>query len=141
MCFGGVVPVPVVAAKLVLIAKNCPPVRVPPAAAALAVPARLLSLCLAKPRDGMLIVATRVRLPQLRRSEIEYYSMLAKVNVVPYNGNNIDMGTAVGKFYRVSAMTIIDAGECAPCVMLRRACCAAPCCAWERVPEGGRVVA
>ena len=37
--------------------------------------------------------------------------MLAKVNVVPYNGNNIDMGTAVGKFYRVSAMTIIDAGD------------------------------
>ena len=53
----------------------------------------------------------RVCLSQLRRSEIEYYSMLAKVNVVPYNGNNIDMGTAVGKFYRVSAMTIIDAGD------------------------------
>ena len=47
---------------------------------------------------------------QLRKSEIEYYCMLAKVMVVPYNGNNIDMGTAVGKFYRVSAMTIIDAG-------------------------------
>ena len=44
--------------------------------------------------------------------------MLAKVNVVPYNGNNIDMGTAVGKFYRVSAMTIIDAGECAPCALI-----------------------
>ena len=48
---------------------------------------------------------------QLRKSEIEYYCMLAKVMVVPYNGNNIDMGTAVGKFYRVSAMTIIDAGD------------------------------
>eukprot|EP01048_Picozoa_sp_COSAG05_P012811 COSAG05_NODE_1313_length_5213_cov_6.108135_3_plen_55_part_00 len=37
--------------------------------------------------------------------------MLAKVMVVPYNGNNIDMGTAVGKFFRVSVMTIIDAGD------------------------------
>ena len=116
-CLGGVVAVPVLAAKLVVIAKNCPPVRAPPAAATHARP----TPCPAKPpQEGMLTVATCVRLPQLRRSEIEYYSMLAKVNVVPYNGNNIDMGTAVGKFYRVSAMTIIDAGECAPCVMLRR---------------------
>ena len=37
--------------------------------------------------------------------------MLAKVLVVPYNGNNIDMGTAVGKFFRVSAMAILDAGD------------------------------
>ena len=49
--------------------------------------------------------------PQLRKSEIEYYCMLAKVLVVPYNGNNIDMGTAVGKFFRVSAMAILDAGD------------------------------
>jgi large subunit ribosomal protein L30e len=49
--------------------------------------------------------------PPLRKSELEYYCMLAKVMVVPYNGNNIDMGTAVGKFFRVSVMTIIDAGD------------------------------
>lgn len=48
---------------------------------------------------------------QLRKSEIEYYCMLAKVMVVPYNGNNIDMGTAVGKFFRVSVMSILDAGD------------------------------
>ena len=36
--------------------------------------------------------------------------MLAKVMVVPYNGNNTDMGTAVGQFFRVSAMTILDPG-------------------------------
>ena len=49
-------------------------------------------------------------LVQLRKSEIEYYCMLAKVMVVPYNGNNTDMGTAVGQFFRVSAMTILDPG-------------------------------
>lgn len=53
----------------------------------------------------------RMCLLQLRKSEIEYYCMLAKVMVVPYNGNNIDMGTAVGKFFRVSVMSILDAGD------------------------------
>lgn len=62
------------------------------------------------PRRPVLTVHAPVLVSQLRKSEIEYYCMLAKVMVVPYNGNNIDMGTAVGKFYRVSAMTIIDAG-------------------------------
>jgi ribosomal protein L30E len=125
----------VLAAKLVLIAKNCPPVREPPAAARAAGPR---SLPPDRCGNGTLAAhrATRFRLSQLRRSEIEYYSMLAKVNVVPYNGNNIDMGTAVGKFYRVSAMTIIDAGECAPCVLPVGA--SAVQCLWGEVRQGGR---
>ena len=49
--------------------------------------------------------------PPLRKSEIEYYCMLAKVQVVSYNGNNVEMGTAVGKYFRVSAMAILDAGD------------------------------
>jgi large subunit ribosomal protein L30e len=39
--------------------------------------------------------------PPLRKSEIEYYAMLAKVGVHHYNGNNVDLGTACGKYYRV----------------------------------------
>ena len=42
--------------------------------------------------------------PQLRRSEIEYYAMLAKTGVHHYKGDNIELGTACGKlfeFYRV----------------------------------------
>ncbi|KAK4341416.1 hypothetical protein RND71_039917 [Anisodus tanguticus] len=39
--------------------------------------------------------------PPLRKSEIEYYSMLAKVGVHHFNGNNVDLGTACGKFHRV----------------------------------------
>merc|ERR1711893_328372 len=40
--------------------------------------------------------------PQLRKSEIEYYAMLSKTGVHQYVGNNIELGTACGKFYRCS---------------------------------------
>ena len=35
--------------------------------------------------------------PQLRRSEIEYYAMLAKTGVHHYKGDNIELGTACGE--------------------------------------------
>ena len=37
--------------------------------------------------------------------------MLAKCGVHHYNGNNNDLGTACGKFFRVSCLTITDAGD------------------------------
>merc|ERR1719181_142846 len=40
--------------------------------------------------------------PNLRKSEIEYYAMLAK---------NTGLGTACGKFFRVSAVSITDPGD------------------------------
>lgn len=49
--------------------------------------------------------------PPLRKSEIEYYAMLAKCQVHHYNGNNTDLGTACGKFYRVSMASVLDAGD------------------------------
>ncbi|KAF3637407.1 60S ribosomal protein L30 [Capsicum annuum] len=48
--------------------------------------------------------------PPIRKSEIEYYAMLAKVGVHHYNGNNVDLGTACGKYYRVCCLSIIDPG-------------------------------
>ncbi|GFP89233.1 60S ribosomal protein l30 [Phtheirospermum japonicum] len=48
--------------------------------------------------------------PPLRKSEIEYYAMLAKVGVHHYNGNNVDLGTACGKYFRVSCLSIVDPG-------------------------------
>merc|ERR1711918_165028 len=47
--------------------------------------------------------------PALRKSEIEYYAMLcgnkkdSAVGVHHYAGTNSDLGTACGKFFRVSA--------------------------------------
>merc|ERR1711934_25249 len=49
--------------------------------------------------------------PALRKSELEYYSMLSKCSVHHYTGNNIDLGTACGKYFRVSTLSILDAGD------------------------------
>ncbi|PVU84667.1 hypothetical protein BB560_001467 [Smittium megazygosporum] len=49
--------------------------------------------------------------PPLRKSEIEYYAMLSKTSVYHYNGNNIDLGTACGKYFRVGVLCVTDAGD------------------------------
>lgn len=49
--------------------------------------------------------------PTVRKSEIEYYAMLAKSSVHHFAGNNVDLGTACGKLHRVSVLTITDAGD------------------------------
>jgi len=46
----------------------------------------------------------------VRKSEVEYYAMLAKTSVHHFNGNNIDLGTACGKLFTTSMLSIIDAG-------------------------------
>ncbi|KAL5718610.1 60S ribosomal protein L30 [Ranunculus cassubicifolius] len=59
---------------------------------------------------GKLIIISN-NCPPLRKSEIEHYDMLAKVGVHHFNGNNVDLGTACGKYFRVSCLSIIDAGD------------------------------
>ena len=49
--------------------------------------------------------------PPLKKSEIEYYAMLAKTGVHHYSGNNVDLGTACGKYFRVSSLSITDPGD------------------------------
>ncbi|XP_063129889.1 large ribosomal subunit protein eL30-like [Rattus norvegicus] len=49
--------------------------------------------------------------PALRKSEIEYYSMLAKTSDHHYSGNNIALGTACGKYCKVCTLVIIDPGD------------------------------
>lgn len=49
--------------------------------------------------------------PPLRKSEIEYYAMLAKTGVHHYNGNNLELGTACGKLFRVTTLSITDPGD------------------------------
>lgn len=46
-----------------------------------------------------------------RKSEIEYYAMLAKTEVQHYIGTNIELGTACGKYFRVCTMSITDPGD------------------------------
>ncbi|KAM4705202.1 large ribosomal subunit protein eL30-like [Rhinophrynus dorsalis] len=47
----------------------------------------------------------------MRKSEIEFYAMLAKTGVHHYSGNNIEMGTACRKYYRVCTLAIMDPGN------------------------------
>merc|ERR1712012_596732 len=49
--------------------------------------------------------------PPLRKSEIGYYAMLAKTGVHHYVGNNIELGTACGKYFRVCTLSITDPGD------------------------------
>ena len=49
--------------------------------------------------------------PPLRKSEIEYYAMLGRIAVHHYKGNNQALGTACGKLFRVSMLSITDAGD------------------------------
>ncbi|KAK3012149.1 hypothetical protein RJ639_012148 [Escallonia herrerae] len=60
-------------------------------------------------KGKLIIIANNC--PPLRKSEIEYYAMLAKVGVHHYNGNNVDLGTACGKYFRVSCLSIVDPGD------------------------------
>ena len=49
--------------------------------------------------------------PAIRKTEIEYYAMLAKCQVHHYVGNNSELGTACGKYYRVSMLSVTDVGD------------------------------
>ncbi|CAE8587795.1 unnamed protein product, partial [Polarella glacialis] len=49
--------------------------------------------------------------PALRKSEIEYYAMLAKTGVHHFSGDNNELGTACGRYYRVSCLSITDPGD------------------------------
>uniref|UniRef100_A0A093XI57 60S ribosomal protein L30 n=1 Tax=Talaromyces marneffei PM1 TaxID=1077442 RepID=A0A093XI57_TALMA len=49
--------------------------------------------------------------PPLRKSELEYYAMLAKTPVHHFSGNNIELGTACGKLFRCSTMAVLDQGD------------------------------
>lgn len=57
----------------------------------------------------LVIIASNT--PPLRKSEIEYYAMLAKAHVHSFNGTNNDLGTACGRLFAVGLVTVLDAGD------------------------------
>lgn len=60
-------------------------------------------------KGKVVIIASNT--PALKKSEIEYYAMLAKCSVHHYGGNNSELGTACGKYYRVSCLSVTDEGD------------------------------
>merc|ERR1712150_167631 len=49
--------------------------------------------------------------PTVRKTQLESYAVLAGIKTILYDGNNVDLGSACGKFYRVSCSSIIDPGD------------------------------
>jgi large subunit ribosomal protein L30e len=45
------------------------------------------------------------------KSLIEHYAMLNQCDILPFEGDNVALGTACGKYFQCSVITIIDAGE------------------------------
>merc|ERR1712051_333862 len=60
-------------------------------------------------KSKMVLIASNC--PPLRKSEIEYLAMLAKTQVHHYSGDNTALGTACGKFFNCSVLSIMDAGD------------------------------
>eukprot|EP00804_Cyclotella_cryptica_P001728 CCRYP_009104-RA/>CCRYP_009104-RA protein AED:0.07 eAED:0.07 QI:212/1/1/1/1/1/2/2607/109 len=60
-------------------------------------------------RAKMVLIASNC--PPLRKSEVEYLAMLAKTTVHHYSGDNTELGTACGKLFNCSVMSITDAGD------------------------------
>ncbi|PAA92659.1 hypothetical protein BOX15_Mlig031765g3 [Macrostomum lignano] len=65
--------------------------------------------CLRQGKAKLVILANNT--PALRKSLIEYYSMLAKAGVHHYTGSNIELGTACGKHFKICTMAILDPGD------------------------------
>ncbi|KAH7821887.1 putative large subunit ribosomal protein L30e [Monocercomonoides exilis] len=57
------------------------------------------------------VVLISSNIPPLRKAEIEYYAMLARISVHHYNGTNVTLGTACGKYFRVGTLCCIDQGD------------------------------
>ena len=60
-------------------------------------------------RSKLVVIANNC--PPIRKAEIEYYAMLSKTPVHHYSGNNLDLGTACGKHFRSSVLSITDVGD------------------------------
>eukprot|EP00345_Euplotes_harpa_P010274 CAMPEP_0168344094 /NCGR_PEP_ID=MMETSP0213-20121227/16580_1 /TAXON_ID=151035 /ORGANISM="Euplotes harpa, Strain FSP1.4" /LENGTH=73 /DNA_ID=CAMNT_0008351707 /DNA_START=215 /DNA_END=436 /DNA_ORIENTATION=- len=62
-----------------------------------------------KGKAKLIIISSNT--PQLRQTELEYYALLSKTPVHHYEGNNIELGTACGKLYRIGVLAIIKPGD------------------------------
>lgn len=60
-------------------------------------------------KSKLIIIAANT--PVLGKSELEYYAMLSKTKVYYFQGGNKELGTAVGKLFRVGVLSILDPGD------------------------------
>ena len=60
-------------------------------------------------KSKLVIIANNC--PTVRQSEIEYYAMLSKTLVHHFDGGNAELGTACGKYFQVSMLTVLETGD------------------------------
>lgn len=65
--------------------------------------------CLRQGKAKLVIIAANT--PVLKKSELEYYAMMAKSRVYYFQGGNNELGTACGKLFRVGVLSILEAGD------------------------------
>ncbi|KPV63760.1 MAG: 50S ribosomal protein L30e [Candidatus Bathyarchaeota archaeon BA1] len=64
----------------------------------------------AKVRKAKLIIVA-ANCPQSIRGDIQYYCKISSIPMIIYNGTSIDLGSACGKPFMVSALTIREPGD------------------------------
>eukprot|EP01029_Cantina_marsupialis_P018975 TRINITY_DN441218_c0_g1_i1.p1 TRINITY_DN441218_c0_g1~~TRINITY_DN441218_c0_g1_i1.p1 ORF type:complete len:116 (+),score=13.11 TRINITY_DN441218_c0_g1_i1:25-348(+) len=57
----------------------------------------------------LLIIAKNT--PPLKKSLLEYLCMLSKCSVHHFDGDNTELGTACGKYFRCGVLTIVSEGD------------------------------
>lgn len=60
-------------------------------------------------KSQLLVVSSNC--PALHKSVLEYHALLGKVGIYYYTGNNRELGTACGKLFPVSVLTIENPGD------------------------------
>lgn len=62
-------------------------------------------------KGNLKVIFVSSNTPSIVKAKINYYSLLANTMVYHYAGNNIDLGSACGRYHRVAVLGIVDAGD------------------------------
>lgn len=57
------------------------------------------------------LVVVASNCPKKVREDLEYYSKLSKILIIPYSGTSLELGRVCGKPFLVSALAIRDPGD------------------------------
>ncbi len=60
-------------------------------------------------RSKLIVISSNCQ--PIRKAELEYYAMLSKTPVHHYSGTNLDLGTACGRQFRTSVLTVTEQGD------------------------------
>eukprot|EP00354_Favella_ehrenbergii_P002981 CAMPEP_0170450976 /NCGR_PEP_ID=MMETSP0123-20130129/349_1 /TAXON_ID=182087 /ORGANISM="Favella ehrenbergii, Strain Fehren 1" /LENGTH=76 /DNA_ID=CAMNT_0010712469 /DNA_START=141 /DNA_END=371 /DNA_ORIENTATION=+ len=65
--------------------------------------------CLRNGQSKLVIISNNC--PSIRKTQLEYMSILGGSKVLHFDGNNVELGTAVSRMHRVCVLSIQDPGD------------------------------